>query len=174
MKEISLLLNVVVLVFEVLYYALFMKFARKEGKFWRYLLLFSLMTFCLFFMKTTKIYTILVISLFILYGLKYIVKLKVSLYDMLVTSVMLLLKLFLEMTFSLLFYAFIKNIIIDSTITGIIKIFIILLMKNSINKVYQKFERLWKNNNFYIRYIFTIIVFSYIICTCLFYIIKWI
>lgn len=174
MKEISLLLNVVVLVFEVLYYALFMKFARKEGKFWRYLLLFSLMTFCLFFMKTTKIYTILVISLFILYGLKYIVKLKVSLYDMLVISVMLLLKLFLEMPFSLLFYVFIKNIFIVSTITGIIKIFIILLMKNSINKVYQRFERLWKNNNFYIRYIFTIIVFSYIIWTCLFYIIKWI
>ena len=73
MKEINLLLNVVVLIFEILYYALFMKFARKEGKFWRYLLLFSLMTFCLLFMKTTKIYTILVISLFILYGLKYIV-----------------------------------------------------------------------------------------------------
>ena len=48
----NIILNAIVLIFEVLYYALFMKFARKDGKFWKYILLFSLMTICSFFITT--------------------------------------------------------------------------------------------------------------------------
>lgn len=30
-----MILNIIVLIFEVLYYSMFMYYARKEGKFWR-------------------------------------------------------------------------------------------------------------------------------------------
>ena len=170
----NIILNAIVLIYEVLYYALFMKFARKDGKFWKYILLFSLITICLFFITTNKIYSILMLCFAILYGLKIIVKINVSLFDLLVIFAMLLIKLIVEMPLSLLFYTIIKNIFVVSTITGIIKIFIVVLIRNNINRIYNKFEKLWKNNNFYIRYIFTILMFTYIICTCLFFIIKWI
>ena len=40
----NLILNIIVLIFEVLYYALFMKFARKEERLYKYILAFILGT----------------------------------------------------------------------------------------------------------------------------------
>lgn len=170
----NLLMNIIVLIFEVLYYALFMKFARKEGNFSRYVLLFALISIILFIVGTDKVYSVLMLVLMILYGLKYITKIKISLYDMLIIFIMLLIKLLIETPLSLLFYIFIKNIYIISTITGITKVLILFILKEKLNILYTKFNNLWKKNNFYIRYIFSIIMFIYVIFTCLFFIIKWI
>ena len=39
-----LFLNILVLIFEVLYYSMFMYYAKGEGKFWKYILLFSIVS----------------------------------------------------------------------------------------------------------------------------------
>lgn len=168
MKEISLLLNVVVLVFEVLYYALFMKFARKEGKFWRYLLLFSAITIFFYFVGKRQIYSYLLLILMILYGMKYLVKLKISLYDMLIIFLMMIIKLFIEAPLSLSINLFIKDVYVVSSIVGFIKLLILYIMRNKINLFYNKFKILWNNNNFYIRYIFSTFMFVYVIVSCVF------
>lgn len=170
----NLILNIIVLIFEVLYYALFMKFARKEGKFSRYLLLFSLITLILYIIGTDDLYAHLMSVCLMLFGLKYITKIKISLYDMLIIFIMLLTKLIIELPISIFLYMFSKNIYIISIFSGIIKLLILFISNYNLNVLYNKFYALWKNNNFYIRYIFTIFMFLYVILTCVFFIIQWI
>lgn len=171
MKEISLLLNVVVLVFEILYYTLFMKFARKEGKFWRYLLLFSAITIFFYFVGTKHIFSYLSLILMMLYGLKFIVKIKISLYDMLVITIMCISKSIIEIP---LFYLFsiMFNGIVSTFLFQISKIGIILILRNKMNVAYNYLKTKWNNNNFYIRYIFSIALFSYVIISCFFLILR--
>lgn len=168
MKEISLLLNVVVLVFEILYCTLFMKFARKEGKFWRYLLLFVINTAItlIFGFSNLLSYLIFIIATYVL--LKYLVRIKVSLYDMLIIFSMMIIKLFIEAPLSLSINLFIKDIYVVSSIVGFIKVLILYIMRNKINLFYNKFRILWNNNNFYIRYIFSTFMFIYVIVSCVF------
>jgi len=169
----DLILNIIVLIFEVLYYSLFMKFARKEGKFWRYLLLFTLISIFFFFVGTNQVYSHLLLVVLIVYGLKLIVKLKISLYDMLLVFLMLISKLIIEMPFSLIIYKFINNIYIASINAGIIKILFLCIFNKVISNIYNYCYKMWINNNFYIRYIFTIFMFIYIIVTCVFFVIQW-
>ena len=163
--------NIIVLIFEVLYYSMFMKFARKEGKFWRYLLLFSLITIVIIFLQNQNFVTYLIFVLLALYGLKYIVKIKISLYDMLIIVIMLLLKLAIEFIFFVTLYElfnfghFITIIVFD-----IAKILFLLIMKKKLNRYYKKLKILWDNNNFYIRYIFTCLTYIYVIFTLLLFI----
>lgn len=168
-----LVLNVIVLIMEVLYYSLFMKFAKGEGKFWRYLILFSLISIFFFFVGTKQIYSYLLLIIMMLYGIKFIVKVKISLYDAMFLFIMLLFKHIIEIPFSLLFYIFIKNIYIVTILVGFIKVIITLNLKEKINKVYTKISKLWNNNNFYIRYIFTTFMLLYTIVSCLYCIVKW-
>lgn len=169
----SLILNVIVLIMEVLYYSLFMKFAKSEGKFWKYLLLFSLISIFFFFVGTNQIYSYLLLIIMILYGIKFIVKIKISLYDAMFLFIMLLFKHIIEIPFSLLLYIFIKNIYIVTILVGFIKVIITLNLKEKINKIYSKISKLWNNNNFYIRYIFTTFMLLYTIVSCLYCIVKW-
>lgn len=168
-----LVLNVIVLIMEVLYYSLFMKFAKGEGKLWRYLLSFGLMSTILFFIGTNHIYSYLLCIIMMLYGIKFIVKVKISLYDAMFLFIMLLFKHIIEIPFSLLFYIFIKNIYIVTILVGFIKVIITLNLKEKINKAYSKISKLWNNNNFYIRYIFTTFMLLYTIVSCLYCIVKW-
>ena len=163
----EILLNVVVLALEVLYYALFMKFARKEGKFWRYLLLFSLINIFFLFVGTNQIYSYLLLNIMILYGLKYIVKLNISVYDLLFLFIMMLVKSGIEgiccfLLFELI-HPFIFILVID-----FLKLFFIITLKNKIETLYRYLKLKWNNNNFYIRYIFNILMFAYILMSCFF------
>lgn len=162
-----MILNIIVLIFEVLYYSLFMKFARNEGKFHRYLILFSLITTLFYFVGTDKLYSYLFLILTILYGIKYIVKIKISLYDVLFIFIMLILKLFIETPFYLILNGGL-SIYEIGIIMGIFKVIVLLILKNKINKLYIKLKDLWYKNNFYIRYIFSILMFIYCILSCLF------
>lgn len=168
----EILLNVVVLVFEVLYYALFMKFARKEGKFWRYLLLFSAITVFFYFVGTSQMYSYLFLILMILYGIKYIVKVKVSLFDMFMIIVMLVSKLFLEFILCMLIYLIIKNTFVALMIANVFKIILLFVTNYKLNNLYNKLKSLWDNNNFYIRYIFSCSMFIYVIFSVLFLIYR--
>ena len=160
-----MVLHIIVLIFEVLYYSMFMKFARNEGKFWRYLLLFSLITLIgIFTLTNQNLISYLTLVLLMLYGIKYIVRIKISLYDMLLIVIMLLLKLIIEFIIILIFYELLNiNQFISTMIFDFIKISFLLFFKDKIYSISQKFKRLWGNNNFYIRYIFTIGIYVYVI-----------
>ena len=161
-----MVLHIIVLIFEVLYYSMFMKFTKKEGKFWKYLLLFSLITIVLIFIGTNTLYAYLIFVLLALYGLKYIVKIKTSFYDMFIIVIMLMLKILIETLIYLIFINFIKNNhFIVTLLMDIIKIGILFLLKNRLNTFYIKLKKLWQNNNFYLRYIFTCLMYIYVIIT---------
>lgn len=161
-------INIIVLIFEILYYSMFMKFARKEGKFWKYLLLFTLVTISGLFIPTNILISYIYLVLIILYGLKYIIKLKTSLYDMLFVLIMIFTKTLIEFIVCMIIYFFTKDTVISIFIANIIKILSLLLFKNLINRYYIKLNKKWQNNNFYIRYIFSCLTYIYIIISILF------
>lgn len=163
----EILLNVVVLALEVLYYALFMKFARKEGKFWRYLLSFGLVNIILLFIGTNQIYSYLLTMLMMLYGIKYIVKIKTSIYDLLFLFIMMLIKTGIEGISCFLFFNLVSPFLFIMII-DFLKIFFIITLRNKIETLYKYLKLKWSNNNFYIRYIFNILMFAYILMSCFF------
>lgn len=161
------LFNIIVLIFEVLYYSFFVKLCKNEGKFSRYLILFSLITILLMFIGSNQIYSYLIIILLMLYGLKYIVKIKINLYDMFLLFIMMFFKIIIEYIIVLIFYNILKlPISINIIIFSMIKMLILLLLKNKLCLFNLYLTERWKNNNFYIRYLFTIFLFIYVIISC--------
>ena len=168
----NILMNIIVLIFEVLYYSMFMYYAKKEGKFWRYILLFSLITIIGLFIGTNYLLSFLLLVIMMIYGLKYIVKEKISLYDMLIIFFMLLLNFLIPMPIYYFTSIFTKNVFILTIVYQIIKFLIVFALKYKLNKFYNFFHNLWNNNNFYIRYIFTIFMFIFVIFSCIYSIYK--
>lgn len=167
----KLFLDFIVLLFEVLFYSLFMKFARKEGKFCKYLLTFILATILVIIFSSNSLVTYLIFVLFTYVSFKYIIKLKVSLYDMLIIFIMLLCKLLIETPFYVALINRIDNFYVI-VITSIVKISIICLLHKKIESMYKVLKLKWDNNNFYIRYIFSTLMFTYTIASCIFLIVK--
>lgn len=166
-----MIMHIIVLIFEVLYYSMFMKFAKKEGKFWKYLLLFSLITIFFVFVPVANLISYLILILMMLYGLKFIVRLKISLYDMLLIVLMLLFKLIIEFIVFISCYEFFKlSQFISTMIFDILKVTLLLTFKDKLYKLNIKLKKLWYNNNFYIRYIFTCLTYIYVILTLLLFI----
>ena len=171
----ELTLNIIVLAMEVLYYSLFMKFAKGEGKLWRYIVSFSLINILFYFIGTNKIYSYFLLILIVLYALKYIVIVKTTLFDVLIIIIMLLYKLILEFILTISLYLIFKNIYniyVGAIIVSIIKIISLFLIKNKMNIFYYKINKLWNNNNFYIRYITSILILFYIIASCILLIVE--
>ena len=169
-----MVLHIIVLIFEVLYYSMFMKFARKEGKFWRYLLLFSLITIFFTFAGTTQLISYLILVLMILYGMKYIVKTKTRLYDMLWIVIMLFLKIIVEFIISMGIYYTINDFLIMTLLIAVIKPIVLIILKNRLNIFYTRLNNIWYKNNFYIRYIFSCLSIIYVIITVIMFIVdKW-
>lgn len=169
-----MVLHIIVLLFEVLYYSMFMKFARKEGKFWKYLLLFSLITIVLIFTGTNNLYVYLIFVLLTLYGLKYIVKIDIGLYDMLWIVIMLFVKIIIEFIISMGIYYTINDFLIMTLLIAFIKPIILIILKNKLTVFYTKLKRIWYKNNFYIRYVFSCLSIIYVIITVIMFIVdKW-
>lgn len=162
----GLFLRILVIVFEILYYSLFMKFARKQGNFWKYLLLFTVISIVLFFISSFNIYAYLVFMVLSLFGLKLIGK--TSLYDMFIIFIMILFKLLIELLCAFPLNSLIPDINTCKIILGLIKVNTIMLIGNRFNILYNKLKTYWSKNNFYIRYLFSIFMFIYIISACLF------
>lgn len=162
----GLFLRILVIVFEILYYSLFMKFARKQGNFWKYLLLFTVISIVLFFISSFNIYAYLVFMVLSLFGLKLIGK--TSLYDMFIIFIMILFKLLIELLCAFPLNSLIPDINTCKIILGLIKVNTIILIGNRFNILYNKLKTYWSKNNFYIRYLFSIFMFIYIISACLF------
>lgn len=161
-----MLLNIIVLLFEVLYYSVFMTFTRRQGKLNSYFILFILVSLVVAFTSVKNLYAYLIFILLTYIGLKYIVKSKVSFYDILVIIAMLILNLVIELPIYLIAYR-IMNIsrFMTTLIFDVIKVLVVILLRNHLNIAYNKGKLLWKNNNFYIRYITSILVYLYIIIT---------
>ena len=164
----NLFLRILVIVFEILYYSLFMKFSRKEGSFLKYLILFTLFSVISFFMNDSSIISYVTILFIILYGLKYIVGLKITLYDLFFIFIMMLTKLFIELPCAIIATCCISNINVSKIILGILKNIIISMINYRFNIFYRNAKKCWDNNVFYIRYIFDILMFIYVIASCLF------
>lgn len=162
----EILMRILVIIFEILYYSLFMKFSRKEGEFWKYILLFAFVSIVLFFTSSFNIYSYIIFMAITIVGLKKISK--TSLYDMFVIFAMLLIKLLIEMIFAFTLPLIISNINVCKILLGIVKVLILILVKNKMNFIYLKLKKLWDNNNFYIRYLFTVFMFLYVISACVF------
>ena len=169
-----MILNIIVLIFEVLYYSMFMYYARKEGKFWRYLLSSTITTILLLIVGSNNLIGLLVLVVSLFLGIKYIIKIKTSLYDMFFVLLMIFFKLIIEFSLSLELYYIIKNIFYVSIITGFIKIMLTIILKNKFYKFYLYLRKLWYKNNFYIRYIFSCLCFIYCIISIIFLITKFI
>lgn len=164
----ALLVYIVVLIFETIYYSLFMRYSRNESKLWKYLLLFSLINTFFFFVTTDMIFSYMLLVLMILYGLKYIVNIKISLYDIFFIFVMMLLKLLIEIIIALPISIIINSIDIAKILVGIIKCVIVFSIRYHLNTLYVKLHKYWNENKFFIRYTFTILMFLYVIFSCVF------
>lgn len=167
----GLFLNIVILILETLYYSMFMKFSRREGKFPRYLLLFALFSIISLFLDKSFMLNYVLIFLVILYGLKYIVRISISLYDLLFIIIMFLIKIIIEIPFYYLF-VLLLNGVTSTLLFQSIKVLLVYIFRNKLPIIYKQLNEKWKNNNFYIRYIFTILLFTYVIVSCLFLILR--
>lgn len=166
-----MLFNILVIILEVLYYSFFLKFAKKEGKLWKYILAFIIISLIGVIIGTSSVLSYFALLVMIVLGLKYITRINVTNYDLLVICVMLVFKILIEGLCFLLIYNLV-NVYIFTLIIDIIKIGIVLLLKNKLNKLYNFMQDKWNNNNFYIRYIFNIFLFIFIIMSFAFIIIK--
>lgn len=160
------LLNFIVLAFEIIYYSLFMKSIKREGKFWKYVVIFTLITLLtlLFGNKTLLVYWMYVFIPIIL--MKYIFKIDSKLFDIFMILLVLIVKIIIEGTIVLLFKDLL-NFTIITFIFEFLKILAILLLGKIFNKVYLKGIEIWNNNNFYIRYFTSILLIIYTIITVL-------
>lgn len=161
------LLNLIVLTFEILFYSMFMKFAKNDGKFYKYVIVFIINTILITLLGSRNLMSYLVFVMTTLLMLKYVVQVKTSLYDMLVIIFMLIVKSMLEIP---LFYLFAMCFsgVISTFLFQITKILLVLFLKDLIRTIYIKLKTKWDNNNFYIRYIFSILMFMYVIISCFF------
>lgn len=161
-----LILNFIVLLFEILFYSMFMYYSKREGKFSRYLLLFSLITIFFSFVGTTQLISYVVLIFMMLYGIKHIVKVKTTLYDMFILSLMLIFKIIIEGIVVLIFYN-IFGMYITIFLFEIIKILTLIIFRNKLSLFYKYMYKLWYKNNFYIRYIFSCLIVVYVIFSAL-------
>jgi len=155
------MLNIVVLIFEILYYSLFVKFAKKEGKFYKYLIVFTVSTLIIGFINIENLSAYLIFIITSITLLKYIFKIKTKVYDVVVIAIMLLIKLFIELVIVIIFSNLIESYLIY-ILFSLIKIIFVYLSKNYLNKIYNKLSIKWNNNNFYIRYGFSLVIIIYV------------
>lgn len=160
------LLNFIVLAFEIIYYSLFMKSIKREGKFWKYVVIFVISTiFTLIFSKYSILSYVFIIFSTLIVG-KYILKINMKLYDFYLILAMMFFKILIEA----ITYTLFVNILgqyITIFLFEFLKILFVFIFNKALNKVYEKGMEVWKNNNFYIRYFTAIILILYLIFTVL-------
>lgn len=162
---------ILVLISEVLYYSMFMYSCRKEGKFYRYLICFGLITIIGLFIGTDNLVSYLLVILMMIYGMKYIVRIKSTLYDILIILIMLFVKVMIETPIYILgqdkYYIYELEIV--SSICKLV-LFNFGFFRKFLNLTYEKLKVMWYKNNFYIRYIFSCLTYIYVILTILLFI----
>lgn len=168
-----MLINIIVLLLEVLYYSLFMTFTRKEGKFHKYFIAFMIITALGIFINMRNLISYLILVLLILLAMKYIVRIKTSLFDMFIIILMLFISLAIELLIYVLMYKLIGlNHFAVALTFQLVKVGIVLLNRNTLEIMYIKLKQMWDNNNFYVRYIFSVLVYFYVIIVSVLLLLK--
>lgn len=163
-----MILNVAILITETIYYSLFMHYIKGNNNFFNYIKCFALVTIVGMVINTNYLISYFILMLLILLSMKYIAKDKLESYDMFSIFLMLFFKIIIEYTIVLIFYNLLKlSIPIVLIIIAVGKLFFIYILENRIRLLNRFFHKLWINNNFYIRYIFTILMFIYVIISCI-------
>lgn len=159
-----MILNIIVLILEVLYYSLFLKFAKNENNLWRYILGFIIVSIIGVFIKTNYLISYVLLIILIVSVLKFIARIKIKNFDILVIVIMLLIKILIEGISVIIFYNLLNmNTFIVTLIFMTIKLLFVILLRKRINKVYNVLNKKWNNNDFNIRYIFSIFILIYTI-----------
>ena len=159
-----MILNIIVLILEVLYYSLFLKFAKNENNFWRYILGFIIISIIGVFIKTNYLISYVLLIILIVSVLKFIARIKIKNFDILVVVIMLLIKILIEGICVIIFYNLLNmNIFIVTLIFMTIKLLFVILLRKRMNKAYIVLNKKWDNNDFNIRYIFSIFILIYTI-----------
>lgn len=162
--------QLIIFCLEILYYTLFFGFCRRSEKFYKLFIVFLLSNIISFFIGYGSFYSyaFYFVEIAILMRL---LKIKMTLYDILVLIVSMIFKLFIE----LIFFIFIRDNI--STffwvlLIGIAKNNILILIHKYLNTLYYKLKKLWLNNNFYIRYLFSTFLYLYLIFSIIYIILR--
>lgn len=162
-----LAVNIFLLIVEILYYSLFLKFCRKKGKFKRYLLVSILVTIIAMIVGNNNLLSYILLVLAFLFGLKYIVRLRTSLYDMFVIFIMLFVKLIIELIYFIVLYLIFKSYPLFILFMTISKLLLLIVTKDKLCLFYDRLKELWLANTFKIRYIFICCTYIYVIITAL-------
>lgn len=162
-----MILNIIVLIFEVLYYSMFMYYAKKEGKLWKYILLFSIVTIICGFINTKVFLNYLFLIIFILIGYKILINKKIIFFDVFIIFIMMIFKILFEF-FTFYFFSLFFSNNISIIIFEILRLFFVLYVNFNLKKFFDNIKTKWDKNDFYIRYLFIIISFSYVIFSCLY------
>ena len=119
------------------------------------------------FLGTNNIYTYLIFMGLTLLSFKYFVRCKPKLYDLMILVLMMLIKVIIEVCFYLPLQAFF-DIYKIAILHSIIKVILVFIFRNYLNLIYDKLKIYWDNNNFYIRYLFSVLMFVYCIISGIF------
>ena len=131
--------NIIVLIFEVLYYSLFMTFTRGKEKFYKYLIAFIIITIIGLFINMRGLLSYFLLIMLILLALRYIVDKETKLYDILIIVMMLFISLLVEFPIYVLFYKILKfNHFFTTMMFQVIKIILVFIFRNKLNKIYLK------------------------------------
>lgn len=148
---------------EILYYTLFFSFCRSKESKIKVFIVFLISNIVSFLIGFGSFYSYMLyfIEIAILCRL---LKIKFVLYDLFIIILSMLFKLFIELLFFMMFQ---KNIIlfIPILIMGMSKNTILILLRKKLKNMYIKLKQKWDNNNFYIRYSFTVVLYSYVIAS---------
>ena len=160
-------LNAILLLVDIIFYSIFLYSCRKDGKIIKYIVLGIIITVLALIVGTNSLLSYLLLVMTFLLGLKYIVKVKTSLYDMFIIIVMLFTKVSLELIPFVIFYVVMKNYSLVYILMIILKLLFLVVTKNNLYLFYKRMKKLWLNNVFKIRYIFICCTYIYVIITAL-------
>lgn len=160
-------LNIILLLVDIIFYSIFLYSCRRDGKFNRYVILGIIVTVLALIVGTNNLLSYLLLVMTFLLGMKYIVKVKTSLYDMFIIIVMLFTKVSLELFPFVVFYVMMENYAVVYTLMIILKLLFLITARNNLHLFYKTMKKLWLNNVFKIRYIFICCTYIYVIITAL-------
>ena len=166
--KINLFIIIVSLISEIIYYSVFLKNCRNEGRTSKYILLSIAITILALLINTESLLSYLVLVLSFVLGLKYIVKVDTSLFDMLIVIVMLFVKVSLELISFVPLYMVFGNYTLYILFMIVLKIIFLLTTRKKLKYFYKRLKHLWLENTFKIRYIFICSTYIYVIITAIF------
>ena len=162
--------QLIVFLLEILYYTMFFSFCRKDEKPYKLFLVFLISNIISFFIGYGSFYSYAFYFIEIAI-LTRLLKIKMTLYDILVLIVSMIFKLFIEVMFFIFIRENITTFAWICTI-GIVKNNILIICNKKLNEIYNKLKKLWLNNNFYIRYLFSTFLYLYLIFSVIYIIVR--